>query len=399
MSATFDPGNRSALPGGFPWAYHPHIPAWAIERTERQRYEHYRTFLNQHGLARLDIQALSDDLLASPLGRKLMQYQEIYHSWVPMALWSQWRQVFVPHTAFTAELVRSSIEDFPAALLRTLTWTNPMIVFPGGIPVSLSPTSRGVIRAVVVAGFYYDDPLAGEVSAGIQAARVCVSTGDERSTGLNLLVVSEVLSDDGTQVTGQHGTHLVVPLAQATGLVTVESLTTSGIEILRAASAERRDTEEYLRDAEELLPTAYRTALSHLLYLVSRNAEVGEPDRRLAMPGRPGEKRPAGGRAVFLPVGYRMGQAVEEWGRRRLRADAASVPGESGRKLRPHPRRPHMHAYRVGPGRQELEFKALGLIEVNAHLIGPDGPDTALHPMRGGEFPADSATTPTQSSP
>jgi len=382
-----DPGTRSALPDGFPWVHHPRLEAWQIVRTERQRLAHHQRLLERYKLANLDLQgfgALHSDpgsgFLSSARGQRLIEYQDAYRDWVPLSLWDGAREVFVPHPHFTRELLRSKTDAFPVSLLRTLTWTDPMIVFTEGIPFVFGKGVRGVLRSLVVSGFRYDQPVAQELAQGIDAPRVVVSTGAPDIDGLNVYAVSEVLSDSGARVLTQNGSHMVIPLPTGAQDVTVESVTQASLDVLgadRMSEYEASDVDEYLR-------MAYRTALTHLLYLASRNADVGTPDPQLAAPP-PRNRRSAAASARqerYRPVGYRIGQSVERWNRQQAdRASGTRAPaGSSGRVMPPHTRRPHLHGYRVGPGRREIEYRDLGEIEVNKHLRGPDT-DVALYPM------------------
>jgi len=105
--------------------------------------------------------------------------------------------------------------------------------------------------------------------------------------------------------------------------------------------------------------------LSLLLYLCSEAADYGGS----APPAKPRPVKTAKGPRLFPPqgprvwgVGARLGAAL-----RRAYAEASERADAEGDRARPRPhlRRAHWHAYRVGPGRQEIRLHWLPPIPVN----------------------------------
>jgi hypothetical protein len=77
-------------------------------------------------------------------------------------------------------------------------------------------------------------------------------------------------------------------------------------------------------------------------------------------------------------MGWRVGAAIEDTTRRLVQEEADHAA--TGRKMTPHIRSAHLHLYRVGPGRQEIEMKWLDPIPVNAGA--DDGKTVTRHKVR-----------------
>lgn len=115
---------------------------------------------------------------------------------------------------------------------------------------------------------------------------------------------------------------------------------------------------------EEMTPEI-APLLSLLLYLCSEAADYGGSLR----PANPRPVKTAKGPRLFPPqrpqvweVGARLGAAL-----RKAYTEASEKAEEVGDRARPRPhiRRAHWHAYRVGPGRQEIRLHWLPPIPVN----------------------------------
>jgi hypothetical protein len=115
---------------------------------------------------------------------------------------------------------------------------------------------------------------------------------------------------------------------------------------------------------EELTPEI-APILSLLLYLCSEAADYGGRPR----PTNPRPVKTTRGMRLFPPsgprvweVGARLGAAL-----RRAYADASENADGAGDRARPRPhiRRAHWHAYRIGPGRKEIRLHWLPPIPVN----------------------------------
>jgi hypothetical protein len=125
---------------------------------------------------------------------------------------------------------------------------------------------------------------------------------------------------------------------------------------------------------------AARAAVAHLLYACSRTAEIEDKPRASRPPAarKPGDAKPPKA-AKMRRAGWRMGAAIEDTLRRQDTEDRAAATG-TGRTVAPHIRSAHLHLYRVGPGRQEIEMKWLDPIAVNAGR--DDGATVTRHPVR-----------------
>ena len=115
---------------------------------------------------------------------------------------------------------------------------------------------------------------------------------------------------------------------------------------------------------EEIIPEI-APLLSLLLYLCSEAADYGKGPQ----PKNPRPVKTAKGPRLFPPqrprvweVGARLGAAL-----RRAYTEASEKADAAGERARPRPhiRRAHWHAYRVGPGRQEVRLHWLPPIPVN----------------------------------
>lgn len=107
--------------------------------------------------------------------------------------------------------------------------------------------------------------------------------------------------------------------------------------------------------------------ISLLLYICSRNAEIGDGVRQ---PIRPTPKKTKKGLRLFPPdkptawdVGVRMGAAL------RRGYESANEEGGTHTGPRAHMRRAHWHTYRVGPGREKRVVKWLPTIQVNVEDV------------------------------
>lgn len=120
--------------------------------------------------------------------------------------------------------------------------------------------------------------------------------------------------------------------------------------------------------------------VSLLLYLCADEAEIGDGDRRPALPTPTRTKL---GWRLFAPaqpttwdVGVRIGAAL-----RLARDSQDGADGPTGEHARPraHIRRAHWHTYRVGVGRIERRVKWIAPIAIN--VGDPDTLPTVIHPV------------------
>lgn len=296
----------------------------------------------------------------------------------PHTLWERHRETYDVHPAMTRGLMKmKSSVTVPSAVLRRLRHPNPWFLLPGAPPVTHADGRPGRIIGIQLTGSVSKqyaqtgDRRLSDTSP--RNASILLDTHDPDVNSYHAVVHSEVLTPDRTQVTDLDYCHLTIPL---TSDFTLDEL------VARIAAAgfswaeEMDEATQAIR--EEYLSTMARAVVSHLLYACSRTVELGEgrnqrpPVRR--QPGQPKPPRPA----LVHPMGYRTGTAIED-SLRRVEEYRRTGTGTGGTKA-PHTRNPHLHMYRVGPGRTEIDMKWLDLIAVNAHL--DDGKTITRHVMR-----------------
>jgi hypothetical protein len=107
-------------------------------------------------------------------------------------------------------------------------------------------------------------------------------------------------------------------------------------------------------DAESRWRSAMQVCLPLLVYLVSREPEIGHRQDPARRPERRRKERDAGG-PNWWEVGYRVGAVLGRAGERGPAGPAAGAA--SGRSPAPHVRRGHYHLYWTGPGRREPEVR------------------------------------------
>ncbi|MFF7198262.1 hypothetical protein ACFZAM_31705 [Streptomyces sp. NPDC008079] len=295
----------------------------------------------------------------------------------PLLLWERHREVYEVHPAMTRALIRMKSDiKVPASVLRRLRHPNPMFTLPAAPPVTLLDGQPGRVFAVVVNGALSGSYEQGSATADLQANQsMLLDSHSPHANGYSVTVFSEVLSPDGSQVIDNDMCHITIPIVEdftIDGLI--EKTVADGFDIA-AEDAEASSSEQsrlvYLR-------AVTRIVVAHLLYACSRTFEVTD-----ARNGKPPAKRKAGKPRPPKParmrrVGYRMGTAIADSLRRHQEAPMDSVA--TGRKLVPHTRAPHLHMYRVGPGRREIEMKLLDLMFINTSA--DDGTTVTVHPVR-----------------
>jgi len=304
----------------------------------------------------------------------------------PYVMWSQYREVYAIHSHMSNALLRiKSDTKIPASVLRNLRHPNPFIALDGGIPIVHADRRPGIIRGMFVTGaisMAYPQVNGSNVrieglSGQDARASAIVDTTSEVANVLRVTVISDVRSMDGEHSEFTDLTHLTVPLTEEFTIEElVEAVISSGFawNTLSEGMA-KQDVRQYRR---RFLEDMARVVVSHLLYVTSRTAEISKPkDHR-----PPFQKMHSWDRAPkpskVHKVGWQVGSAIADYVRSEGRNEKSGAA--SDRTIKPHIRAPHVHLYRVGPGRSEVEFKFLDAIKVNFDKY--DGKTRTMHQVR-----------------
>jgi hypothetical protein len=319
-----------------------------LAQLDRIRPEHYRTI--------------------TTMGKDVRPYQ----------VWSRYRETYEPHPAMSRALVDMKTDTtVPGQVFQRLRHPNPMFLLPGAPPLIHADGSPGRIIAMTVTGALTgrDVPRPGSTAALADDApgnaSVLLDTHDPNANAYLVQLLSEVHNPEGTQVIETDWCTLTVPI---TGSFTLEELVerTAG----EGFSWERYESTHDLRQG--YLLTMARVAVSHLLYASSRTVELDDKPRASRPPAKrvKGAPRPEPS-ARIRRMGWATGAVIAD----RVRRPGSDRPAPgTGRSVRPHIRGAHLHLYRVGPGRQEIDIKWLDPIPVNAGL--DDGRTITNHPVR-----------------
>lgn len=305
-------------------------------------------------------------------------YAAMYLYW----LWC--REVYDVHPRITESLVRmQSDTPVPPGVLRNIRHVNPMFVMPEGVPVTFPDGTGGKIRGFFLTGALSVDYDIPTVDGTPGMRMVDPDTQRQYNTG-NVTTFAHttsnfanvfhvvVFSEDDDRRTWDM-CKIMVPLYQE---ITVDDMIERMISMAEAFPKKPGETDASRRAYVKDIGTA---VLSHLLYAASRTVEISSAKAHRAVPD-PGRRswEPKPKSSKVMRVGYRTGSVIED--SLRPAREHRTSSGTNGRTMPPHTRRPHMHMYRVGPGRKEVEFKLLGLIRVNMDDGGAR--ETTVHPVR-----------------
>jgi len=297
----------------------------------------------------------------------------------PVNMWRKYRETYEPHPAMSQALVKMKSDSaVPGEVFGRLRHPNPTFLLPGAPPITHADGNPGRILAIFVSGAVSrrlqrdGDPMRlGDAGPG--NASVLLDTHDPAANSFHAMVVSEVHNPEGTQVIDMDWCHLTVPVREAFTLDDlVFAIASDGFNWEATMGELAGDTRfQYLTDVS-------RATVSHLLYACSRTAEIDDKPRASRPPvkRKKGEPKPLPS-ARIRRMGWVTGAAITDSVRRP--AAHTDAPG-TGKSRRPHMRGAHLHLYRVGPGRQEIELKWLDPIPVNAGK--DDGTTITNHPMR-----------------
>jgi hypothetical protein len=296
----------------------------------------------------------------------------------PYNLWVRYRETYEPHPELSRALVKMRSDSMvPGEVFERLRHQNPLFLISGTPPITHADGHPGRILAIMVGGAVskkYERPgdSARLSEDTFQGSSILTDTSNPHCNAYHVTVLSEVHNPDGTQITDFDFCHLTIPIRTAFTLDDLVAKTAStGFAWSTAAPAVEESKREYLTSAA-------RAAVSHLLYACSRTVELDDKPRasRPPMNRKKGQPKPPPSARIHR-MGWRIGAAITDTVKNA--GDRPAGPG-TGKKVAPHVRGAHLHLYRVGPGRKEIEMKWLDPIPVNASL--DDGKTITRHPMR-----------------
>lgn len=290
-------------------------------------------------------------------------------------LWEKHRDTYEPHPAMTAELMKlKSDVKIPGQVLTRLPHINPMFLLPGAPELIHPDGPRGRIIAVTVTGVVSPRyPYRGTMRPASDSSQgLAVDTNDPEANAFRVMVNSTVLGDDD-RVEDLDCIQFTMP---TTGEFTLDGLVEQLVNDAFAWAPDVRLQDTTTDTRREYMTTCARAAVAHLLYACSRTVEMDTKPRSIRPPAARGKpKRPKSPRVRRL--GWVTGAAIAD----AVRQVRTGAPGPgTGKSRRPHVRGAHLHLYRVGPGRQEIDIKWLDPIPVNAGK--DDGRTITNHPMR-----------------
>ena len=292
------------------------------------------------------------------------------------------REMIITHPRHTDLLVESAQDGdtlIPGRFLLEQPYTNPLFLFPQGIPCLASDGQDARIIAIATSG-----AVAG-YSEDLGNTGTMVDTDDPRANGFHATVIAEIINADGT-VTDNDWCHLTFSLTRHQSVLAY-------VEQAMRHFRFNGDTGEpdQLHRASYLMRCA-SLAVTHMLYAAVQGADFG-PERKTgtsAPPKRRGGRTQASAAksAAWREMGFQMGAAVEAQATRQQQ-DRAAAEAAGQRYVRPHRRRPHWHTYRTGPARDTPVLKFLSEIRVNGYDPATD-PHVTGHRMG---FPSAPAST------
>jgi hypothetical protein len=285
-----------------------------------------------------DLEALVEAIDAKQVNQRMASYLLlVYRDWAPFAFWNVHKQVYTMHPGLTRELDATDIEDkIPGAQLQRLPHPDPLFVFPEGIPVELNTGERGRLTAIQVSGAVISAPGHARIT----------STTDDDNNGLYLHAIAEVLDDNG-DVKDWDYCHTSIPFNETFTISSLIDRTRDHYTFDGFGFSEGLVDERALAYVRRVVGIA----LSQVLYVVSRNAEIAVPRKTTTAQSDVG-KRLGGPRPRPIkhqPVGYVIGAALDAY----RRNPVAGAPGTGGgdRTVKPHMRKAHFHTVRYGKGR------------------------------------------------
>lgn len=323
----------------------------AIHQTERHLADSHPF---AEGVIALSIrQALGDDspgtwqMVPAPPTDSRLHRAAVYaaHDAAVRRLWQRNRVVYSIDPDLWEALGDISTDAvIPAGLLVALPHPDPFIALPSPL---LLPVGGG--EQMSIGGFF----VTGAVPV-IGGQAITSTHADHASGDLTLLFLAEVLDAAGRRKEVVPGLPDLIMSRVTLNVSTRDATVGELIDMVLA----RFDAIPRGGNPTETTPRMITAALSALIYLCARNAELRPLPAAVSSraAARRGQAKPP--REVL--VGTEIGAQLRAW-----RRSEAAAGGGGGGGVRPHIRRAHPHTYWVGPGRREREVKFLWPTRVN----------------------------------
>jgi hypothetical protein len=315
---------------------------------------------------------------ALPAGPRSQRMQsEVYYIAADAAARRLWqtagRTVYDIDPDLWAELGETKDDQLvPAALMRALPHPDPFVALPTPLTLPMDDDFFMRLEGFFVSGrAWIFDADTGEVKG-----QTVVSTHAPNANG-NLGVTF------GATVY-QHSTGLPFRI-DATFNDMVWSRVTLDVgmgstptvkELVDAVAPRFRNADESGR-YDQTIPAMIRSAIAALIYLCATNVDLRP------LPARPAERRKAKGAGAkpkpvkVYQVGFHLGAGLRAYRRQEAEQRAANP---TGRTVRPHMRRAHLHLYWTGPGRTVPKVKLLEPIPIN--MNAPDDGLPTVQPIK-----------------
>jgi hypothetical protein len=310
-------------------------------------------------------------------------------------LWQQARATYDVDLDLWEELEKTAPDDeLPADLFTRLPHPNPFIAFPESITLRLNEDGDYQrIVGVFVCGRQRPGDIAANkgktgvtkidtISTGPDPAEanmsslwgLACSTSAERLAGLTLTFVGFTFHANGRPIMAGdirdlNIVHTSVDLRDGE---TFGEMVTGAVQRFRGTSPITARISRGRADTE--IPLLISRAIGVLVYLCCENADLRPVPASQSRPRRVGR----GGKTVKPPkvvrVGYQLGPMLRAY-KKRIAEEASST----GRTVKPHLRRAHIHTFRRGPGHSERFTKWLHPILVN---MDKDAEMTTVVPVK-----------------
>lgn len=235
--------------------------------------------------------------------------------------------------------------ELPDDLFSKLPHPDPFVALPQPL---ILPLTDGKLQQRIEGFFVTGRGLA--VTGGASQ----ISTHSRASSGdLGLLIVgpTETLAGKPYMLSGMGQDAVLTRVTLRRGIKTlaghIEDIT-SRFDFAPYSAGDRSD-----------LARSLTACVSALIYICARNAEMRPVP---AATIKRAAKGLVGKPPRVIEVGYDIGPKLRAYKRREAQAERG--PG-TGRTVKAHIRRAHLHTFKVGPGRQEIDVKWLDPIFVN----------------------------------
>jgi len=263
-------------------------------------------------------------------------------------MWDDHRTVYAMDPTVMDVIRRSGCSAVSGVLLRNLPHSNPFVVFPEPIDVTLDQTGQK--------GKLYGVFLYGHVGANKDPNRQYCRTDDDDMTHIGMTFLTGVLDDEGDQIDVDM-TRVSVPLAER---FTVERAVHDVLNGFRAEvdpfnpeEVNHNSDPATVRETKSWVETVLRIGLAVLLYLVSDEyeAKVKTTPKPKGQRGNRKDRKPARAAAPAAPrttiahVGWRLGADLRA---ARATAETEYRRGGTGRTQPPMQRAGHFKEQAYG---------------------------------------------------